>query len=424
MRTTVPIPIVRAFRTLTLGAGFAVLLTGPMAPGACAAPPSIQLVETFPIETSLDNPDIPEAFEVWVAMIDGATSSLDFAEFYASDSDHSRLGGVIEAVERAATRGVRVRFLAEKVFYGTYPETLDRLGAVDGIEMRILDTGASMGGVLHAKYFLVDGREAYVGSQNFDWRSLEHIQELGVRVDEPGFVARLGEVFAADWTLAASDGSRGVPPSRLPAAVPATVTVVGGDATGGAAEATIVPAFSPSGWLPDQADWDLPKIVALIDSARTRVQVQLLPYNAVDRDHSYFPDLESALRGAAARGVEVQLLVSHWSQRRGTIEGLQSLQTLPGIEVKLLTIPEWSGGFIPYARVVHAKYLVVDGTSAWVGTSNWQADYFLKSRNVGLVAHGAAFAGRLQRYFERGWQSAYAEPVDACGEYAAPRVGR
>lgn len=46
-----------------------------------------------------------------------------------------------------------------------------------------------MGGVQHAKYF---------GSQNFDWRAIEHIQELGLRVRVPEVVQALGALFEYD----------------------------------------------------------------------------------------------------------------------------------------------------------------------------------------------------------------------------------
>ena len=29
-----------------------------------------------------------------------------------------------------------------------------------------------------------------------------------------------------------------------------------------------------------------------------------------------------------------------------------------------------------YAPQMHSKYMVVDGKSAWIGTSNWEGDYF------------------------------------------------
>src|SRR6187200_643354 len=98
-----------------------------------------ELVESAPVETVLDHPDIRDAWQVWPEMIDGAKKTLDFAEFYASDdpdSRNSRLVPVIQAVERAAARGVRVRFLAEKVFQKTYPEILASLGSKPGIEVR------------------------------------------------------------------------------------------------------------------------------------------------------------------------------------------------------------------------------------------------------------------------------------------------
>ena len=152
--------------------------------------------------------------------------------------------------------------------------------------------------------------------------------------------------------------------------------------------------------------------------------MQLLSYRAIGRDGAYFDTLESALRRAASRGVTVQLLLSDWSKRRDSIVGLQSLQVLPGIEVRLATIPPWSGGFVPYARVIHAKYLVVDGRRAWLGTSNWASSYFHRSRNVGLVIEGGDVPATLDRFFEDGWSGPHSAAVDPCAEYEPPRIGR
>jgi phosphatidylserine/phosphatidylglycerophosphate/cardiolipin synthase-like enzyme len=348
-------------------------------------------------------------------MIEGATRTIDFAQFYASNQAASRLEPIVQAVEAAARRGVRVRFLAEERFYNIYPETLERLGGRPGIEMRRYDTQAVMGGVLHAKYFIVDGREVYLGSQNFDWRALTHIQELGVRIRDARLSAPLVDLFETDWALAGgADPAHRV--RRAPPSGPVRVAFRDDSLA-------VRLVFSPTGWLPDETAWDLPKIVELIDGARTTVSLQLLTYRAVGRDGTYFDTLESALRRAAARGVAVQIMAADWSKRSGTIEGLQSLQVVPGIEVKLVTIPAWSGGFVPYARVIHAKYLVVDDNHAWLGTSNWERSYFHTSRNVGLVASGRGFAAALRRYFLDGWSGPYAETVDPCARYEAPRIG-
>ena len=147
--------------------------------------PEVELVESAPLETTLDHADLRNADVVWLDMIGRAKTSLDFAEFYASNQAGSKLEPIVQALESAATRGVHVRFLAEEKFYKTYPETLERLAATKGIEMRRWNVAKDFGGILHAKYFVMDAAELYVGSQNFDWRSLDHIVELGLRVRAP-----------------------------------------------------------------------------------------------------------------------------------------------------------------------------------------------------------------------------------------------
>jgi phosphatidylserine/phosphatidylglycerophosphate/cardiolipin synthase-like enzyme len=225
----------------------------------------------------------------------------------------------------------------------------------------------------------------------------------------PAVAAALEDVFETDWALAGG-GAPGARAHRAAARFPETVD--------GAQVALVA---SPRGWLPDETLWDLPRLVELIDGARERVRVQLLTYQAASRGR-YFDELESALRRAAARGVAVELLVSDWCKRPGCIEGLKSLSVLPRVAVKLLSFPEASAGFIPYARVAHAKYLVVDGARAWVGTSNWERDYFYDSRNVGLIIAGGALPARLERFFLDGWQSPYAAPVDPSAAYTPPRT--
>jgi phosphatidylserine/phosphatidylglycerophosphate/cardiolipin synthase-like enzyme len=298
---------------------------------------------------------------------------------------------------------VRVRLLVDDGFARHEGATLAALEASGTLAIRRLDMHARAGGILHAKYFVVDGQEAYLGSQNLDWRSLTHIQELGVRVRAPLIAGVLADVFDTDWALAGGgDAAARVhahPSDRFP-------LVVDG--------ARLTPVASPRGWLPDETLWELPRIVALIDGAKRSVRVQLLTF----RDD----ELEAALRRAAARGVHVELLVADWCKRRGIVEGLQRLATVPNIAVAFLDVPAWSGGFIPYARVAHAKYLVVDGERAWIGTSNWERDYFYKSRNVGLIVDGGRLPARLDAFFAGDWKSAYAERVDADAAYTPPRT--
>jgi len=91
---------------------------------------------------------------------------------------------------------------------------------------------------------------------------------------------------------------------------------------------------------------------------------------------------------------------------------------LPGITVRYLVIPPHPGGVIPFARVAHAKYLVVDGRELWISSSNWARSYFERSRNVGLVISSPVLGARLDRFFLHAFDGPLAEPLPA-GDFAA-----
>ena len=367
----------------------------------------VELVETAPVETTLDHADIPEAADVWRAMIAGARRTIDLAEFYVAETPASRLSPVIDALLAAAARGVRVRLLVDDGFARHEGASLAALAATGKLEIRRLDMRARAGGILHAKYFIVDGREAYLGSQNFDWRSLTHIQELGVRLRAPALAGALADLFETDWALAGGGDAA----ARVHAHASAHFPLVVGS---GAERMELTLVASPRGWLPDETLWARPRLVALVDGARRSVRVQTLTFGD--------PELAAALARAAARGVRVELIVSDWCKRAGCVGAVQRLAALPNVAAAFLDVPPWSGGFVPYARVAHAKYLVVDGERAWIGTSNWERDYFEKSRNVGLIIAGGRLPARLDAFFVDDWKSQYAERVDPRARYTAPRT--
>ena len=420
-------------RPLLLAAALA-LGCGPKAPpappaGAVATPTAapatpqptpplagLELAETVPVETSLDDPQIAAAHTVWLALIEGAERRIDLEQFYVSPrpGGEGRLQPILAALEAAAARGVPVRLLADAKFEQTYPDTLAALGAVAGIEVRLIDMKPVRGGVQHAKFFRVDDA-VWLGSQNFDWRSLEHIHELGVTVREPRAAADLGAVFEQDWAIA---GGGAVPEPGAPAADddgPAPTPYRGGTVH-------IEAVASPADLLPPGVDWDLPHLLRMIEGAQGRVRVQLLSHAIVGYDKQAWDTLDAALRDAAARGVAVELMVSDWSKRGHKLEVAQALARVDGVTVKFVVIPDWSGGFVDFSRTIHSKYMTVDGTQAWLGTSNWSRDYFHSSRNVGVVVEGALFAEDLDRVFQRIWDSEYAETVDPAATYVPRKV--
>ena len=390
----------------------------------------VQLVETVPIETTVGHGGLPRAREVWIEMIGGARDSIDLEGFYLSTWSGEPLEGVITALGEAARRGVKVRVLLDKGMGTTYPQPADSLAKLPGFELRWIDMKRIAGGIQHSKYFLIDGEQTYFGSQNFDWRSLKHIHELGVRVRDRRVTQAFGEVFAWDWQ--AADTMTWIPgPAAAPSAVltenalrklpappasrrlelPIRIEQSPGDTV------FAWPSYTPRGWIPDSTRWDLDAIVRLIDQARHELVVQLLTYSPEEYGVTD-STLDDALRRAAKRGVHVKLAISDWIVNGRGLAWLQRLSRVPNVEVKLVTYPEWSGGYIAFARVDHCKYAVADTAVTWIGTANWGPGYFHGSRNLALTLENRPLATDARRVFESVWASAYAAPVRVDFKYA------
>ncbi len=361
-----------------------------------------QIVHNAPLETTLTTPDLPQAGAVWCAMLNTARKSADFEQFYVANKPGSQLDKVIGCMEAAAKRGVKIRFLmeAQGVKISDAP-TMERLRAIPGLELRIL-TFAQLGGsgIIHAKFFVIDGKSAYVGSQNFDWRSLEHIDETGVKIEDPHAVGQLAAIFAHDWaaqaTLAA--GSH---------VAPTNTAEVMADDSGPATLVASPNAFNPAGVGDSQAE-----LVKLLAQAEHDVRITVMEYAPLDQQHRYYGVIDNAIREAAARGVTVKLLVADWDLTPLKTPWLRSLAAVPNVEIRVATIPEASSGPIPYARVVHTKTMTIDGKVAWIGTSNWEGGYLDNSRNVELVFRNAAMAASVGQMQESLWNSAYAVSLE------------
>ena len=382
----------------------------------------IQLVESVPVQTTLGLEETTRTFPVWYQMINNAEKSIDMEIFYLSDKAGTALDTIVKAMVTAARRGVQIRIIADDRMAGTYPETLDSLNEITNISVRRISLYDKKGGVMHAKYFIVDDRQVFIGSQNMDWRALEHIHELGIRIENAKLARLIKQIFELDWQI--SGETNQTAPSTLPA-LPAGITINRSNPlrfqSEGGEEIFLYPTFSsPFVMYPEMA-WDETEIVRLIDSAKTRVEVQLLSYNPVSKGH-FFDVIDNAIRRAAARGVQVRMILSNWNTRQPGIQYLKSLQVVPNIEIRISTIPQWSGGFVPFARVEHCKYLVVDSSLVWLGTSNWSYSYFNSSRNLGLVLESPVTNYLVHRIFLKSWDSEYCKTLDVCREYMAPDV--
>ncbi len=368
----------------------------------------LMIYESWPQETTLDNEHIANVVPVWIEAIQSAKETLDFSEYYAINEPGTGLDKVVSELKSAARRGVKIRFMVDEKLNTDANAILPaELATVNNLELRTIDYSKIAGGVQHSKYFIVDGRTAYYGSQNFDWRSLEQISEMGARLRPAALVEPLKQIFEIDWALA---GNVEAPVAQAACQGPVEIDYKG-------EKTTVELLGSPQKTLPCADMWDLPKMIAMIGRAQKSVSVQLLNYATKNYDKTTFMELDDALTAAASRGVKVRLLVSDWSTKPKNIADLKRLAAIENIETRMLEVPEHSSGFVAYSRTIHSKFMVVDDEETWLGTSNWAGDYFYKSRNVGIIARGRTLNDELTRSFNHYWDSEYIIKVDPNVDY-------
>ncbi|MYN28197.1 phospholipase D-like domain-containing protein [Duganella levis] len=400
------------------------LLSALVAASVLAAParaefsiPGFELVQTAPVETPLHSDDLRNPAQVWSELFDNAKSEIVIGQFYAVIKPGSVFEKVVEHLEAAGKRGVKIRFLLDQKGVGLSEKpTIERLKAIPNMDFRILDVNKLTGnGIIHAKYLVVDGATAYIGSQNFDWRSFEHIHETGLRITDPKVVAQVQAIFNQDWNAQALI-SQGKPVPVLNA-TPVAPNIH---------QDTFLLA-SPQQYNPAGVGNSEAGLPALLAEAKSEVRIQLLDYAPLSYGpkgtRPYYAVIDNAVRSAANRGVKVKLMVSNWNLENPAQVYLKSLAILPNVEIRVVTLPVASTGFIPFARVIHSKAMVIDNQIAWVGTSNWSGGYMDLSRNLEVVMRNEKMAQRLAALHEQTWSSSYAQALDINKQYPKPAKG-
>lgn len=365
---------------------------------ACGLAQALELVITIPVETrGLKVAGVSDTFKTWQEMLgqaQGARSTLDIEQFYISHKPGEPMEPILGQIRNAAASGTRVRLIVDKTFLKNEPSSATILADTENIEVRILDYAKIAGGVQHSKYFIVNGSDAYLGSANFDWRALKHIHETGIRTQDPHLVSSLAAVFEKDWARAVPTGTfrfKNTPKSR------STIARAGNDLL----------AVSPISDGIKSAPSTIEGMLKLIASAKNTVQLQTMDYTTkLYGSQASYTDLQKALI-EAAKTKTVQLLVDKTKSKQ---DGLAELAR-NGVEVRTVEFPEHSGGPIPYARLIHSKYLIVDGESFWIGTDNMTGSYYHGSRGVGVLSSDAAVAPLLEKTFLNLWKSSYSKPL-------------
>lgn len=89
---------------------------------------------------------------------------------------------VYKALEKAASHNVSIRLLSHSGVYPDYTKEPTELASgrpnVKNVILLLDEWWGS--GIVHAKVWISDRRNVYIGSANNDWKSLTQVKEVGI----------------------------------------------------------------------------------------------------------------------------------------------------------------------------------------------------------------------------------------------------
>lgn len=312
---------------------------------------------------------LPEAGRSpWLEAIAGAERTIEMSAYKLSDPQ------IIAALKAASQRGVSIHLLLEEETYqhGGSGNAASPVAALK--DFATLYTLSKRFSQSHHKMILVDGQWGLVSTGNLDAESFDGITDKGIKpardfavpVLDKARVAEMARVFQAD-----------IKDARL--------SLKG---------AQLV-------WGPDNGR---STFLALINSAQKSIDV----YQQSVQDEG----LALALAGAARAGVQVRLLMMAFpfGPKKDPNIPSQNLLMGAGAQLNLAT-----------HLYIHAKIVIVDGRTMYLGSSNFYAPTLDGARELGVVSENETLITRVQEVFEKDWAVSQKSGIRKEGENKEPK---
>uniref|UniRef100_A0AC34R6X9 PLD phosphodiesterase domain-containing protein n=1 Tax=Panagrolaimus sp. JU765 TaxID=591449 RepID=A0AC34R6X9_9BILA len=404
---------------------------------------SIEIVESIP-ENLTFNGFIPRStYESWLDLINDAQNTILIAAYKSSlrgkhvfgnfNQKYSAEGEAIyESIQSA---GIDKKILIKMVENGPSKDkgdnedgkSLENKGAIQRRSLNLRNIVGS--GTMHSKFIVVDNKDFYLGSANFDWRSLNQKMELGIYAKNCDCLAQdLTNIFNTYWHGAKAETieryneiQRHQPEALFNMQKPLLINYAG-------EKAEIYLASSPRMKEVPSRTWDLDAIVHEINRAKKYLYIHVMDYFPMylyTQNKKFWPVLDNALRSAIMRGVDVKLIVAALHNPEISLRFVKSLEALKGLtenatfEARVFKVPTSTNiqKVMQRERRTHNKFLVTE-TASIIGTSNWAADYFDgKGTGVAVVIQQKikdknSFIKKMTEIFIRDWDSSYTHPLD------------
>jgi cardiolipin synthase len=318
------------------------------------------------------------------ATIDAMVADIDAAKdhvhvlFYILLPDHNGCK-VVEALKRAAARGVSCRAMADDLGSRTIIRS-EHWQAMRAAGVRVA-AGLPIGSLLlrpfvgridlrnHRKIVVIDDRITYCGSQNCADPEFRVKAKYAPWVDAvmrfEGLIARQNQfLFAADWMTYVDENLNELLSKPLPMPMPGGVPaqVVG---TGPTVRYSAMPEMFES----------------LLFAARREIVITT-PY--------YVPDeaLQNALCTTAYRGVETTIIFP--ARNDSWIVGAASRSYYADLLTAGVKIYEYEGGLL------HTKSLTLDGEVTLIGSANMDRRSFELNYENNILFHDPALTGAMR----------------------------
>jgi len=323
--------------------------------------------------------DYQESLDAMAYAIRGARTYVH-VEFYILQSD-AATDNFFRALEEVAAKGVEVRVLLDhwaNRWKPRYRKTVARLNAMGADWHLMLPVQPFKGHMQrpdlrnHRKLLVVDGRVAFLGSQNVTDSTYNlpknikrglHWVDLMVRVDGP-VVASVNAVFLADWYSETGQ-------------ILADLDITTVEQGTGDLDCQIVP--SGPGF---RVENNLRLFLGLLYAAKHRIMI-VSPY--------FVPDeaLLLAVSTACDRGVAVELFVSEEGDQAVVYHAQRSYyEALLRAGVRIWMYRQ------PY--ILHTKSLTVDDEIAVIGSSNMDMRSFGLNLEVSMLVRGGEFVAEMR----------------------------
>jgi cardiolipin synthase len=278
----------------------------------------------------------------FISMIQNASKSVDLVMYQLEDTQ------IEQALATAASRGVRVRVLLNKGYYGEASATNQPAYTYLKSHAVQVNWTPSYFALTHEKTMVIDERTAAIMTLNFTSQYYKTSRDFSVTDTNAGDVDDIETIFSHDWD-----------DQKLTA-----------------------PTGSDLVWSPGSQA----AIVSLIASAKQSIDI----YNEEMADQAVITALETAAR----RGVSVEVDMTDSTDWQAAFTQLSQ----SGVQIRTYAANA--------PLYIHAKMILVDSNRVFLGSENFSSGSLTNNRELGIVLSTSNVISQLQTTFAADWRGA------------------